>query len=237
MYTIRRGNSRMQRMRKSSSSRWCRGGSLRSAREGRSALFIMIKLKREILIKVLHSDLPLLFKLSLTPRASLVSVTRVQTMEDLWCTKVIITLISVVLRVLWTIFRSLITINYLLVSLQHLVKMEVVVAEMQLSIKWWCKEIFRCCNNSSKYCFPHSFQLNCRISIFKTTALLISFLLITKLVTNNLLSFSQAPLFRGHSQWINKFITISSIQLLIETAGVPPPPTLLSIFSSINLSK
>jgi hypothetical protein len=83
MYTIRRGNSLMQRMRKLSSSRWCRGGSLRSAREGRSALFIMIKLKREILIKVLHSDHPLLFKLSLTPRVSLVSVTRVQTMDYL----------------------------------------------------------------------------------------------------------------------------------------------------------
>jgi hypothetical protein len=83
MYTIRRDNSWKQRMRKLSRSRWYREGSLRSAREGISALFIMIKLKREILIKVHHSDLPLLFKLSLTPIPSSVSVTRVQTMEDL----------------------------------------------------------------------------------------------------------------------------------------------------------
>ena len=70
-------------MRRLSSSRWYREGSLRSAREAISALFIMIKLKREILIKVHHSDLPLMFKLSLTPIPSSVSVTRVQTMEDL----------------------------------------------------------------------------------------------------------------------------------------------------------
>ena len=232
MCTIRKGHSRMLKMRRLSSNRWCRGGSLRSAREGRSALFIMIKLKREIQISVSRSNLHLLFKLSLMPRASLVSVTRVRMMEALWCTKVIKTPISVVLRVLWTIFRSLITINYLWVSLQHQVKMEVVAVETLLSTKWWCKEIFRCFNNSSKSCFLRSFRFNCRISIFKTTTLLISFLLITKLVSN-----SQAPLFQDLSPWINKSFSINSTPLPIETAGVQPPPTLLSIFSSTNLSK
>jgi hypothetical protein len=64
------------KMRRLSSNRWCRGVSLRSAREGRSALFIMIKLKREIQISVSRSNLQLLFKLSLTPRASLVKPLR-----------------------------------------------------------------------------------------------------------------------------------------------------------------
>ena len=154
-------------------------------------------------------------------------------MEDLWCTKVIKTPILVVLRVLWIIFRS---ISYLLVSLQHQAKMEVVAVETLPSTKWWCKETFRCCNNSSKSCFPLSFRFNCRISHFKTT-LSIRFHLMTNLVSNSLLWFSQAASSLGMLAWINKSSSISSTPLPIETAGAQPPPILLSIISSINLSK
>ena len=233
MYTIRRVNSRIHRM-KSFSSKRCKrqGGSLKSAREGRNALFIMIKLKRGILISVRRSDLQLLLKLSWTPKISFVLVTKAQTMEDLWCIKVIKTPILVVLRVLWIIFRS---ISYLLVSLQHQVKMEVVAVETLLSTKWWCKETFRCCNNNSKSCFPRSFRFNCRISHFKIT-LSIHCHLMTNLVSS-LLWFSQAALSLGIMAWINKSSSITSTTLPIETAGAQPPPILLSIISSINLSK
>jgi hypothetical protein len=228
MYTIRRVNSRIYRM-KSFNSKWCKrqGGSLKSAREGRSALFIMIKLKRGILISVRRSDLQLLLKLSWAPR-----ITKAQTMEDLWCIKVIKTPILVFLRVLWIIFRST---SYLLVSLQHQVKMEVVGVGTLLSTKWWCKETFRCCNNNSKSCFPRSFRFNCRISHFKIT-LSIHCHLLTNLVSS-LLWFSLAALSLGMVAWINKSSSISSTPLPIETAGAQPPPILLSIISSINLSK
>lgn len=191
----------------------------------------MIKLKREIQISVRRSDLPLLCKLSLTPKASLVMVTKVQMMEAIWFIRVIRTHNLAVLRVLCTIFKSLITINYLLVSLRHQAKMEVVAVETLLLMKWWCKEISRCCNNSSKSCFRHFSRFNYRISIFRTTPSLIHFLLIINLVTNSL-----AALIQVLSQLINKF-PINSTTLLRETAGVRPPLIILSISSSINLFK
>jgi hypothetical protein len=79
MYTIRKV-SLMHRLRIFSNRQYI-GGSPKNAREEISALFIMIKLKREIQISVRRSDLPLLCKLSLTPKASLVMVTKVQMME------------------------------------------------------------------------------------------------------------------------------------------------------------
>ena len=171
MSTIRKSSLivKMEKLFSSSKRSKKRGGSPKSAKEVRSALFIMIKLKREIQICVSRSNLQLLFKLSLTPRACLVSVTRVRMTEHSWCIKVTKTPILAVHRVPLIIFIRTITISYRLVSHRHQAKMEVAAAEMLLSTKWWCKETFRCFNNNSKYCSPRSSLSSCKNSIFKIT--------------------------------------------------------------------
>ena len=146
-----------------------RGGSPKSAKEVRSALFIMIKLKRGIRISLPHSGLQRLFKVLSVQTTNLVLLTRVRMTERSWCIKVSKTPILAVHRVPLIIFIRTTSISYLLVSHRHQAKMEVAAAEMLLSMKWWCKETFRCFNNNSKYCSPRSSLSSCKNSIFKIT--------------------------------------------------------------------
>ena len=152
----------LESKRKEWKKRWLMKGeeNLRSAKGVKSALFITTILKKGILTRaspLAHLHLHNLFLThSLNKK---ISLTKVWTKEASWCIKVKTCLIISDPIALSKICSIII---YLSESFQPQVKMEVVGAEMLQSTKWWCKEIYRCFSNSSKYCFPNSSRLYSR---------------------------------------------------------------------------
>jgi hypothetical protein len=152
----------LESKRKKWKKRWLknREENLRSAKGVTSALFITTRHKKGILTRaspLAHLHLHNLFLThSLNKK---ISLTKVWTKVASWCIKVKTCLIISDRIALSKICSIIIHPSE---SFQPQVKMEVVGAEMLQSTKWWCKEIYRCFSNSSKYCFPNSSRLNSR---------------------------------------------------------------------------